>query len=282
MLSGGHDRGRTSSIIHLPRPLRTLIRRVSFLVFIILAIWGIVASKKDSGFLLPTRVIISDAITPVTEIAAKPANFFSNIGDSITSYLLVRSKNQKLSEENKELKNQLIELSSMKYENQKLRKLLNYVQERNYKFITARVVGDTSGSFQNSILLNVGSKDHIKRGQVVVSEEGIVGRIMEVGEKTSKVFLITDINSRIPVISSKSRERGIMYGRNTANPELMYLPKDSKISNGEVLLTSGDDGYLPPGLQVGLVYSPEEAVFMVNPFVKLYRLENVSIIDYPE
>lgn len=277
-----HDaQPKASLILHLPRPVRTLLKRAIFAMLLVVAIFSVLASKDDSPLPDNFRMTILDTISPVISFVSAPINFVGDADDSAKSYLFAREKNKKLVEENKNLRNQLIALSTVAHENEGLRKLLNYVKDYEYKFISAKVVGDTSDPFMRSILLSAGTKDNVKKGQAVVNQDGLVGRIVEVGERSSRVLLVTDINSNIPVISSKSRERSILSGNNNESPDLSYLPKETIMEDGEVMLTSGDGDMFPAGLQVGVAYPAGTAgQFKVKPFVEWHRLDNLSIIEY--
>ena len=182
--------------------------------------------------------------------------------------------------ENIDLKKKLIDLSAAANENDSLRNLLNYTQNIEYKYISTVVLGSAGGPFQRSILVNVGAGDNVKKGQAVVSADGLVGRVIEVGQYTSRILLLTGLNSNIPIISNNSREHGVMSGKNDAMPQLLYLPKNSSISEGEIILTSGEGGIYPPGLHVGIVKTGTDGVKRVVPFARLYNLDHLSIIDY--
>ena len=120
------------------------------------------------------------------------------------------------------------------------------------------------------------------KGQAVVMNGGLVGRVIETGKSSSRILLLTDINSKIPVISIDSRERSILAGNNTENPKLLYMPKESKIVDGEVIITSGDGDMLPPGLMVGKATKLADGSYEVLPFVSWHNIEYVSILGLKE
>jgi rod shape-determining protein MreC len=94
------------------------------------------------------------------------------------------------------------------------------------------------------------------------------------------VLLLTDISSKIPVITNKSRERSLLAGNNTDNPTLLYLPKDTQVRAKELVFTSGDGDLFPPNLQVGIIEETSTGIFAVRPFSQWHRLEHVSILDF--
>jgi rod shape-determining protein MreC len=259
-----------------------MIRKFSLVLLVIIAISGIFISKNDSSVTVAIRTYVIDFTYPVITFLSKPFEMVEDLNKSIKSYFFVHKKNKELLAENKELKKKLIDLLGAAYENDRLRGLLSYTQNLDYKYISTVVVGSTGGTFFRSILVNSGAKDNVKKGQAVVSEDGLVGRVIEVGRYTSRILLLTDLNSNIPIITNKSREHGIMSGDNEEMPKLLYLPKDSSTTDGEIILTSGEEEVYPPGLHVGIIKIGSDGIRRVIPFAKLHNLDQLSIIDYLE
>lgn len=271
---------RPSLIIYFSRPMRNLVNRFSMALFFLLAVFAIFVTQTDNNLAYNIRTKVADIVSPVTKSVSVPVNFVTGVDDSLGSYFFVRSKNHELLEENRSLRRQLMHLSGVQYENKRLQGLLNYVKTLQYKYISTSIVGSTDGPFLRSILIDAGKKDNVKKGQAVVNKDGLVGRITEVGEKSSRVLLLTDINSRIPVVASSSRERIIMSGNNNSTPRLVYVSADSNIAEGEVLITSGDGEMFPPGLQVGVAHKLKDKSYIVSPFVEWHNLEKLSVLDY--
>lgn len=276
-LSGKHQL-RSSFVFHLSRPVRILIKRFSFAILVLLALFAVFLSKTNSEFGVGLRTQVTDSVAPASRIVAVPVDIAFSFKDYVKDYFFVHKKNEELRKEIIGLKTRLAQFSSAKYENIQLKKLLNFAEDTGHSFVSARVVGDTSGPFIRSILLNAGESTSIKKGQAVTNETGLVGRITEVGKKSSRVLLLTDINSKIPVISNQSRQRSIMIGKNNEDPALLYLQKDTSLKEGELIETSGDGNLFPPGLQVGVVYKDKNR-FNVRTFTKWHNLENLTIIS---
>lgn len=264
----------------IPRNLRSFLRRFYFIVLIFLSLVTVLVSTTDSPFSLMIRTKMSDIFVPVFETISAPVRFVSSSNTSFKDYFLVYEKNKLLKEERDRLMRRLIELSLVENENRRLKDLLGYVKEIPYEHISARIVGDTKSPFIRSVIVNAGQQNNIKKGQAVVEENGLVGRIIEAGEKSSRVLLLTDINSNIPVITGAARERCIISGNNDNDPILKYLDKETKVQEGEIIITSGDGGVFPAGIKVGVVYKNNKGEFLVKPFVKWHRLEHVSILEY--
>jgi rod shape-determining protein MreC len=113
-----------------------------------------------------------------------------------------------------------------------------------------------------------------------LDERGLVGRVTEVGSRTARVLLITDLNSRIPVIMETSRARAILVGTNGARPRLLYWPEGVQPQEGERIVTSAEANAFPANLPIGTVRHTANGVPEVQPFAQLNRLEVVRIFDY--
>ena len=140
---------------------------------------------------------------------------------------------------------------------------------------------------QNARLLEwqsaaLGKADRIEKGDAVVNGEGLIGRVAEAGRRSGRVLLISDLNSRIPVVAEKSRIRAILAGDNSPSPKLAFLSPNARLDVGDRIVTSGHGGVFPSGLPVGRIASVADGVIRVEPFADFHRLEYVRIItEYP-
>lgn len=269
-----------STVLYFSRPVRELLGRFSIILLFVLAMAGIFISKSDSSIAYSIRSKIIDVVSPITSAASKPFANIKTIGDNLSSYLFVRKRNEELIRQNKILRKNLIDLMAVSSENKSMVRLLNYTQYIDYKYISTSVVGDVSDPFISNIIINSGKRHGVRKGQALVNESGLIGRVIEVGETSARVMLLNDINSKIPVISNLSRERAILAGNNTDNPKLLYIQTDSPLARGEVLITSGDGKLIPPGLHIGELTSADAGKYKVSIFAKWHELEHVSVIDY--
>jgi rod shape-determining protein MreC len=130
-------------------------------------------------------------------------------------------------------------------------KLLDLVGETQGQSITARVVAEADGPFAATRIANAGAANGVREGFAAVNESGLVGRVVRVGEYTSRILLVTDFNSRIPVMGSLSQDRALLVGDRGNGARLMEPETPDKIIPGEMWVTSGDDGQMPMGVRVG-------------------------------
>jgi len=130
-------------------------------------------------------------------------------------------------------------------------KLLDIVGETQGQSVTARVVAEENGPFAASKIANAGAANGVREGFAAVNEYGLVGRVVRVGEYTSRILLLTDFASRIPVMGTKSGDRALLVGDNGTGARLIEPETPDQIIPGEVWVTSGDDGKMPLGVRVG-------------------------------
>ena len=274
----GSGHNKSSVVIYLSRPVKAFIIRFSFIFLLLLCLFVLFIGRVDSPFTHSVRSWWQDKYTSIAQYISIPSRFFTLSRNAVSDYFFVYSKNDVLRKENLELHHKLAILSRAKVENSHLRSLLDFVKERPYERISVRVVGDASGPFLRSILINAGSSDGVEVGQAVVSGYGLIGRVSEVADHSARVLLLTDIHSRIPVISGLSRQRSVMTGHNRNHPSLAYLPKDTELLEGEEMVTSGDGDLFPSEIPIGLVYVDDKGKFMVKPYTNWQELELLSVL----
>ena len=268
------------SISTITAPVRGTIQRLLFLAFLLLAGAFLVLGKLDVLIMERFRVNVTDAMAPILDVLSKPALTINQIIKEAGGFYNVREENILLKQEKDRLLQWQVVAKKLEAENKNLRNLLNFSVDPAAGFITARVIADTGGAFANSVVINVGNKSGVRKGQATITGEGLVGRITDVGKRSSRVLLITDLNSRIPVVIQSSQARAIMAGDNTHQPSLIHLSPGALVSRGDLIVTSGHGGAFPPGIPVGLVASVNVNGASIEPFVDRVRVTHLRILDY--
>jgi rod shape-determining protein MreC len=194
--------------------------------------------------------------------------------------LVLREENARLREENERLRRWQAAALALESENALLRRQLAYIPERAPSYQTARVVSDAGGVYARAVLVAVPPDVTLRRGQIALDERGFVGRVTEVGNRSARVLLATDINSRIPVTLEGSRARAIMVGTNGPRPRLQHWTEGTRPAEGERLVTSAEGVSFPAGLPVGVVHWSESGVPEVELFARLTRLDVVRLFDF--
>jgi len=252
------------------------------IIFMLAATLLLTVSFVRPGVFGGLRSSVSDTLTPVLMVLSEPFRQAANVVSSITGISELRAENAQLKAENVRLREWYQTALMLDAENQSLHALLNVKPDPQHRFITARVVGDSGNAFVKSALVIAGQNDGVQKGQAVLSGDGLVGRIIEAGNNSARILLLTDFNSRVPVLVEGSRQKAILAGTNADMPVLKYLPEDTDIKSGTRIITSGNGGMFMPGLPIGTVEIGKDGL----PYVKLYadisRLTHVRIVDYPE
>jgi rod shape-determining protein MreC len=244
------------------------------------AIGLMVVGKVDIVLVQRLSLRINDAAIPALEVLSRPVDAAIAGLARIRSWTDLVEENARLREDRERLLRWQAVAQRLEVENIELRRLINVVPEPETSFVSARVVADSVGVFAHSLLLNAGSFAGVERNQVVLSGEGLAGRIIGVSERASRVLLITDINSRIPVSVGPSRVRAVLAGDNTDRPRLVHVVAGEPIRVGDPVVTSGIAGVLPCGLPIGTVEMVDEDRLAVRTHVDPSRLEYVRVVDY--
>lgn len=239
-----------------------------------------VMSKANNPAVTKIRTNISDVMAPMLAVAASPMDAMHNAGQWTAEIVQLRSQNTAMKNERLELLKWQQNAKSLTVENEALRELLHVVAGSKSTYVTARIVADIGGPYVHSALISGGDKDGIQKDQAVINADGLIGRVVEVGESSARVLLINDINSRVPVIIESTGEKSILVGKNSQTPELAYLTADSKVKNGDRIITSGDGGIFPGGIPVGVVSHTEQNEILVKPFTDPSDSYYISVVDY--
>lgn len=267
-------------MIRLSPQVRAAIQRTTLPVLVLLSAAIIVLGKADQVLFDSLRSSVADGVAPVLEAMSQPLNAIGNVVDRAKMVVATYQENVRLEAENEKLLHWQQTALNLDAENQQLRSLLRAVPKTSVSYVTARVIANSGGAFVRMILINAGSVDHVSRGQAAITGEGLVGRLTEVGHRASRVLLITDLNSRIPVTIEGAHVPAVLAGDNSERPRLLYLPSANVVKVGDRVVTSGEGGVFPPGLPVGVVSTVEAAGPRVEPYVELSQLGYVLVVDY--
>jgi rod shape-determining protein MreC len=267
-------------VIRLSIPLRQALARLSLPLMMAAAFGVMLLGKADALLAERLRSRLADALSPIFAALAEPIGAVRQAVEEVRMLAHLRTENHALREENERLRRWHAAALALEAENLVLRRQLHFLPEPTPAFVTARVVADGGGTYARAVLLATGPLHSIRKGQVALDERGFVGRVTEVGSRSARVLLATDMNSRIPVILEGSRARAIMAGNNTARPRLAHWPEGIMPAEGERVVTSAEAGALPAGLPVGVVRMNAHGVPEVELFARLDRLDVVRLFDY--
>ncbi len=184
-----------------------------------------------------------------------------------------------------QLESQLVRFQELEKENERLRKLLDFRGSTTGKTIAARIVGWDPSPWRRSFILDKGTNQGIRKDMAVISNEGLVGRVLDAGPDTARVILLTDLDSRVSAMTDQTRATGIVAGSGAGRLKVMYLDLESAVQVPETVLTSGLGGLFPKGLRIGKITSvtrdPSGLHLQaeVEPFVPFSKLEEVLCLN---
>jgi rod shape-determining protein MreC len=273
-------RQRPDQILRLTAPLKGLANRFAYVVLLAAAFGILLLGKADPQIYERVRMAVTDVSAPLLDALSRPAVTVADMIDEVQEMGRLREEISQLKTENARLMQWQSTARKLLAENKQLHALLGFVPEKDARTITARVIGDSGGAFVRSLLVNAGRRQGVRKGQVAVVGIGVLGRVAEVGERSARILLINDLNSRVPVVIETSRERAVMGGDNSAMPKLNYLPVSAKVRLGDRVVTSGHGGVFPPGLAVGSVASLGPDDVRVTPFADATKVEYVRLMDF--
>ncbi len=267
-------------MIRLSIPVRQALAKLTLPVLIAAAFGLMLLGKADAVLAARARMALADALAPIYGVLAEPLASLRGTIDNVTAVFTLYSDNARLREENERLRRWELVALALEAENAALKSNLHWIPDPAPSYVTARVVADAGGVYARAVLLSIGPNHTVAKGQIALDDRGLVGRVTELGSRSARVLLITDMNSRIPVILEGSRARAMLVGTNANRPRLMYWPEGQAPAEGERVVTSAEADAFPAGLPVGVVRYTANNVPEVEPLARLDRLEVVRIFDY--
>ncbi|MPY76552.1 MAG: rod shape-determining protein MreC [Alphaproteobacteria bacterium] len=273
-------RHRPEHILRITAPLRGFAHRFAYVFLLAAALGILLLGRADPHIFQRARTTVTDMTAPVLDALSRPAVTISHVIAEARELARLREENIILRAENERLLKWQNAARTLLAENKQLQELLGFTPPQDATSVTARVIGDSGGAFVRSVLVNAGRREGVAKGNAALSGKGLLGRVAEVGERSARVLLINDLNSRIPVVIERSRERAILAGDNSVTPRLLYLPATTSVQVGDRIVTSGHGGAFPVGLPVGVVSAVSDEGVRVMPFADATNIEYVRLMDY--
>ena len=230
----------------------------ALIIFSIILIYVETIEAKPLNYL---RSFIKDTIYRGSVVVSFPSKGFKSVSSTIENHMNLFDENIKLKEENAQLKEKIYDPGFLIFENKQLRQLLDEQVTSSANFVSARVILDKQSPYLNSFIINIGSNKEIKNSMAVLDGKNFIGRIVDVNFFSSRVLLVTDLNSKIPVLVEPSGYHAILSGHGTNEPTLEYLPKNHTVQSGSTVYTSGKEGIFNPGIPIGEVKIHDEKIF---------------------
>ena len=239
---------------------------VVLVVAAVAAVALLVGDRREtvrSQAFVATRRAADTIAAPAGEVLGVPIGWIRGGMDAARDYVFAGSQNRRLRLELAQARVWKDEALALREENARYRALTGVKTEPAMPMVLARTVIDARGPFSNSRLADVGTARGVVEGNPALSEHGLVGRVTGVAANVSRIMLLTDVESRTPVLIARTNGRAILTGDGGPNPALAYLRTHDLLRQGDRVMTSGDGGVLPRGLPVGAVVKGFDGVWRV-------------------
>jgi len=226
-------------------------QRFSLFILIIISALLLFLESIETKPLNFLRSVIKDSIYRGSVIVSSPIKGVGALFENTKKHVTLYGNYEKLKKENEELKSKVFNSEFLTLENNQLKEIIGEQIDSDSNYIASRVMLDKQSVYLNSFILNSGSNKDIKKGLAVLDGKNFIGRIVDVNYFSSRVLLVTDLNSKIAIISEPSGDHGILTGHGKNDPTIEYLSKNHKINNGDKIYTSGKEGIFSPGMAIG-------------------------------
>ncbi|MDR2672797.1 MAG: rod shape-determining protein MreC [Coriobacteriales bacterium] len=263
-----------------------LVISLSLVAVVMLSVWSYEGggAQGANGVLHNVRSVVSVVTVPFEQASSIIAAPFNAVGNSVSNLSAGSETLEELQAENEELRSTVMKLEEYRQENERLSKLLELTDAYNLEAVGARILKPSSDSWNQVISIDKGSNDGMAVGMPVMSPNGLIGQVEQVGPFTSVVRLLTDPNSGVAVFLQANRSEGVVTGSIEGLLYLSYTPLNVNVVPGDVVITSGAGGVYPKGIVIGEVtsasYSPSDVyqTIVVKPVARVARYEEVLVL----
>ena len=262
------------------KALTRIVHRIFLGLAIVFSLVLLILWRTDNPRLDRARMTLIDEAMPSMRWVNEPVQFLWNVARDYRNFLEVYDQNKTLRREIQALHAWRESARLLEEENAQLRALNNVRLAVRTTFVTGDVFADSGGPFLQSALVNVGRFDGIENGAAAIDGAGLVGRVVGVGERASRLLLLTDFSSRVPVVIQPGARRAVLSGDGTSAPKLEFLDGGEPVHPGDLVETSGDGGVFPPDLPVGRVVTTPGGPLRAALLADYARLEFVRLLRY--
>lgn len=259
---------------------------LAVLVLAVVALLG--ATRQERPAVTIVESALSDVLSPLQRLAAGVVRGGQLAAASLQELGRLRQENAELRARLEARMNLETRLNELQVENEQLRRQLGLAQESELSYLPARVIGRSPDNWFETITLDRGTSDGVRKDMPVVTERGLVGRVTRVTYKTATVTLLIDRGSGVGALVGRTRYPGIVIGQRSGLPPTMRLfDRDAQLEPGDEIVTSGLGGIFPKGIRIGTAVSIDQLdngllkVATIQPYVDFQRLERVLVVTTP-
>ena len=255
-------------------------QRFSLFALLFSSIFLIVLGKFNFTAINYLKITINEVVYRSSFVASIPEKYITYSYRAIEEHIKLYKDYNFQKEELEKLKSEKYEVKFLEAENKRLKKVLNDINYSS-ELVIAKVIIDKQSPFLRSIIINKGSKNNIKKGMSVLSDSYLIGKVVEVNYMTSRVLLLSDLNSRIPVTIEPGSIQSILSGDGENSGNIQYTKDNLPIADGSIIYTSGTGGLLKSGIPIGKIEQNENQN-SVNFFIDFSQLRYVKVSSYAE
>ena len=255
-------------------------QRFSLFVLLFSSIFLIVLGKFNFTAINYLKITINEVVYRTSFVASIPEKYITYSYHAIEEHIKLYKDYNFQKEELEKLKSEKYEVKFLEAENKRLKKVLNDINYSS-ELVIAKVIIDKQSPFLRSIIINKGSKNNIKKGMSVLSDSYLIGKVVEVNYMTSRVLLLSDLNSKIPVTIEPGSIQSILSGDGENSGNIQYTKDNLPIADGSIIYTSGTGGLLKSGIPIGKIEQNENQN-SVNFFIDFSQLRYVKVSSYTE
>ena len=264
---------------------KTISKKFLLPTYIIISFLFLLSEKSDFKAIRFLKALINDGITYSIYVVNTPIKFVSNLSSSARQYFNfnIVLENKKLKDEVEQLNAEKREMQFFKNENDNLKRVLGIKNRDDYISVYAKIIHEDTNEFAKNLILTIGSNEGVQLGQAIVRNNVYLGKISEVNLLSSKAMVITDLNSRVPVVIPSRGVNAILKGNGLGGAQLLFLPQNAILENNDQIYTSGSDGIIKEGLYVGKIVTDnkkdiKKRKYSVDLGFKEHQLNYVSVL----
>ena len=252
----------------------------ALVIAVAVAIFLLLSDRSEAGETghAPIRGGFESGAAPVGGLFAAPVRWLGQASDYIDDYFFAVGENRRLREELTALRAERDAVVALRNLNGRYEALLGLRVEPDVPLVSARSVSEARGPFRRARLIDVGRDRGVEIGNPVINEHGLVGRITGVSGSVSRVLLVTDVTSQVPILVGRTDARAIMRGDGSGNPRLEFVRGNDAIEVGDRILSSGDGGLLPRGLPIGVAARGIDGTWRVKLFSDRGAIDFVRVM----
>jgi rod shape-determining protein MreC len=255
-----------------------ILRILKYTLFVSLSVFLLMSSLLKKPYVDTLRSYFLDFSTQMVFLVSKPIESFNILWSSGATYLQLHKKYQEMKARVEVLEHWEQIARHVNAENLRLRSVANMAPEGSIEFVTARAFEANGGAYSNSLFINAGTKQGIRKNLAVIAQRQIIGRVIEVGETSSRVLLLKDVNSKIPIRTEFSDLEAILTGSHTSTLNLSHLHGEGTPQKGELIFTSGKGGVFPEGYKVGRIASTDDKKITIRSDLDWENLHFVQVL----